>query len=275
MDVVKGGGTVLFGMVGRKEGDLVERGVVGDEVVHVKQTYIPKYRSTEHDLMGATKGLVETVLNGDAIPVHQRRIFYAGFDTLEIIPLGDDKVFLRTTDDGEVSFLLSQVAEFFNNFFTSPVRWNKGIVNRERGAWVRIYGTPLHAWNINFFKFCVLDCGRLLQADEFTFEKQRLDYARVLVATSSLEVINLMSKIVVDEAIIELKIIEERGFSLGEDTCLDMEDNETEGDQLDTADLHDDVEGKEEAEALINHLSREWNKEDCADHHCCSAGATV
>lgn len=243
--------------------------------MHVKQTYIPKYRSAEHDLMWATKGLVETVLNRDSIPLLQRRIFDAGFNTLEIIPLGDDKVFLRTTDDGEVSFLLSQVAKFFNNFFTSPVRWNKGIVNRERGAWVRIYGTPLYAWNIKFFKLCVLDSGRLLQADEFTFEKQRLDYARVLVATSTLEVINSMSKIVVDEAIIELKIIEEWGFSLGEDACLDMEVNETEGDQLDTTYLHDDVEGKEEAEALINHLSREWNKEDCAYHHCCSAGATV
>lgn len=96
---------------------------------------------------------------------------------------------------------------------------------RDRGAWVRIYGVPLHAWNINFFKLCILNCGRLLRLDELTLEKQRLDYARVLIATSSLEMINTTSSIVVDGVVLELNIIEEEwGFDLREDACLEMEE---------------------------------------------------
>jgi len=82
---------------------------------------------------------------------------------------------------------------------------------------VRIYGVPLHTWNINFFKLCVLDCGRLLRVDNFTLEKERYDCGRVLVATSYLEVINATTKIVVDDVVLDFKIIEEWGFALGED----------------------------------------------------------
>jgi hypothetical protein len=40
------------------------------------------------------------------------------------------------------------------------------------------YGVPLHAWNIEFFKLCVLDCGRLLRVDDMTLDRDRFDYAR-------------------------------------------------------------------------------------------------
>jgi len=38
--------------------------------------------------------MVASVLNGEAIPVLQQRIFDAGFEKLDIIPLGADKVLL-------------------------------------------------------------------------------------------------------------------------------------------------------------------------------------
>lgn len=52
--------------------------------------------------------------------------------------MGADKVLLRSSDNREVSSIL---------------RWNREVVVRERGAWVRIYGVPLHAWNFNFSNF--------------------------------------------------------------------------------------------------------------------------
>jgi hypothetical protein len=124
------------------------------------------------------------------------------------------------------------------------VRWNKEPVVRERGAWVRIYGVPLHAWNLNFFKLCVLDYGRFMCVDDFTLEKERIDYACVLVATSSLEVINVNAKIVVDGVLLEFKIIEEWGFALGEDACLLDEDSENEVANSDMEEPHDAIDGK-------------------------------
>ena len=137
-----------------------------------KQVFVPKYTSSVSDMSWAVKGVVVPVLNSDAIPVLQRRIFDAGFVNLVIIPLGADKVFLRSLDDVDVNTTLSEASDFFHNFFSKPVRWNKDTLVRERGAWVRIYGVPLHAWNYEFFKLCVYDCGQLLRIDDITLDRE-------------------------------------------------------------------------------------------------------
>jgi len=122
---------------------------------------------------------------------------------------------------------------------------------------VRIYGVPIHAWNTNFFKLCVLDCGRLLRMDESALEKERLDFARVLIATSSLEVINTKATIVVDGVVLVFKIIEEWDYELGEDACLEMEEFEPVGAQSDNADFHDDFDGWGDVDQFLNHLSND------------------
>lgn len=196
----KGGGNVVDGkpvlegvsVRELREEDLVVAHVSGKGVsfeVQPLQVYVPKYKSAINDVSWASKGLVVSVLNGEAIPVLQRRIFYAGFDKLAIIPMGANKAFLRSLDEGDASLMLSEATDFFNNFFSKPVKWNKNFLIRERDAWVRIYGVPLHAWNIDFFKLCVLDVGRLLRVDDITLDKDRFDYARVLLSTTSLDII--------------------------------------------------------------------------------------
>lgn len=146
-DRLKGGGNVST--------DLVRKMAIGDRgfrtVMQTEQRYVPKYNSLAFDMEWASNGMVVSVLNGDAISVLQRRIYDAGFDKLVLIPLGANTVFLKTLDHGNVSTLLTEAAEFFDNFFSKPVQWNKDTLIRERGAWVRVYGVPLHAWNIDFF----------------------------------------------------------------------------------------------------------------------------
>jgi hypothetical protein len=89
------------------------------------------------------------------------------------------------------------------------------VVPFQRGAWVRIYGIPLHAWNVNFFKLCVMDCGRFLCADRYTVAKDRLDYARVLIATTSLAVIKKVENVLVDGSLEVVQIIEEWRLRVG------------------------------------------------------------
>jgi len=91
-------------------------------------------------------------LNGEAIPVIQTRIAYAGFDDLDIILLGVDKVYIQYVSDTYVMTVYDTTQDFFNLLFSQPVRWNKNIVKVERGAWVRIYGISIHAWNTVFFQ---------------------------------------------------------------------------------------------------------------------------
>jgi len=215
------------GAVGGDQGKHIDVGgkVVVDVTV-ANKVFVPKYFSKEHDVTWASRGVVVSVLNRDAILVVQHRIFDAGFNSLNIIPLGADKVFLSTVNDDDVSGIFSQAAAFFGNFFTPPIKWNKNFVVRERGAWVRIYGVHLHAWNLDFFKLCVYDCGRLLRLDDVTLDKGRLDYARVLISTSSLDVIKANATIMLDGKIFDFQIVEEGGFLVGEDACL-SDDEET------------------------------------------------
>ena len=83
------------------------------EVLPVGKLFVPKYNSTEEDVMWACSGLVVTVLNGEAIPILQRQIFDADFEKLDIIPLGADKVLLRMEDGGDVSSIFTEAADFF------------------------------------------------------------------------------------------------------------------------------------------------------------------
>jgi len=99
-------------------------------VVVSNHVFVPKYSSSVNNLSWATKGVVVSVLNGELIPVLQRRIFDAGFDNLVIILLGADKVFLRSLDDSDVSILFSKAPDFFDNFFSKPVRWSKDLLVR-------------------------------------------------------------------------------------------------------------------------------------------------
>lgn len=181
---------------------------------------IRKYTSVPHDLDWARKGVIVSVLNGEAIPVIQTRIEDAGFDDLDIIPLTRFS-FISSSD---VMAVFAEAQDFFNLFFSKPVRWDKNIMKVERGSWVRIYGTHIHAWSESFFKLCVFDCGIFLRVDNCTLSKERFDYARVLLATTSLEILNCTDKILIDGVLVELKIIEEWGFSIGEDACL-LEDD--------------------------------------------------
>jgi len=120
---------------------------------------------------------------------------------------------------------------------------------------VRIYGVPLQAWNLEFFKLFVYDCGRLLKVDDSTLEKIRFDYARVLVSTSSLDLINTDAKVMVDGVIFDFKIVEEGGFSLGEDACLSDDDVPQDEGEMGHEGNHAELTANGEVDKLLNHLS--------------------
>jgi len=69
-------------------------------------------------------------------------------------------------------------------------KWSMEDVQYERGAWLRIYGVPVQAWNVAFYKLCVMDIGRFVRVDECTEDKARLDFARVLISTPQIEIVN-------------------------------------------------------------------------------------
>ncbi|KAK2421300.1 heterogeneous nuclear ribonucleoprotein A0 [Trifolium repens] len=195
--------------------------------------FLRNYRSKPEDAQWVLQGLVATVNNGEAIPVVQNRISDAGFGDLVIIPMGADKVFIRRTEGGDAMDIVGGAEEFFNLVFSNWMRWEKGGRPYQRGAWVRLYGVPLNAWNVEFFKLCVFDCGRFVRADSCSAERDRLDFARVLIATSDLSIVTRVERVLVDGVQVDIKIVEEWGYAMGEDTCLFAEEDDSGSSQAD------------------------------------------
>jgi hypothetical protein len=109
----------------------------------------------------------------------------------------------------------------------------------------------LHAWNENFFKLCVFDCGRFLRADNYTVEKDILDFARVLIATSSLDVVKRVERLLVDGIIVDVQVIEEWGYDLGDDACLLMDDRVSEASLHGDEELRCDPEASHQVDKLV------------------------
>jgi hypothetical protein len=148
------------------------------------------------------------MLNGESVPLILNRVADARINDLDIIPIGADKVFIHSLSGVNVSDTVRETKQIFDLIFLHLVCWDTTVLPFQRGAWLHIYGIPLHAWNEGFFKLCVLDYGRFLCSDKRSLDCERFDFARVLISTPSLEVLNVTEQILIDDALVEIKIIE-------------------------------------------------------------------
>jgi hypothetical protein len=205
------------------------------------------------------------VANDEVIPMVRRRIADAGLTDVEVIHLGADKVFVRSKQGLDVAPMLESAREFFNLIFTHWAGWEDKTTPFHRGAWVRLYGIPLQAWNKSFFKLCVLDCGKFLRADNYTKEKDMLDFARVLIATSSLEVIKRVERLLVDDTVVDVQVVEEWGYDMGDDACILIDDEAVEAPPSDNKEDWCDPEVSQHVDKMV---------EDLADGVAREAGST-
>jgi hypothetical protein len=84
--------------------------------------------------------------------------------------------------------------------------------------------------------------------------KERFNYAWVLVATSSYEIINCFESILVDGVMVKVKIIEEWGFNIGDDACLYDEVDVSHEDQSQQEDFHFDPGHDINNDCLVDNL---------------------
>jgi len=106
------------------------------------------------------------------------------------------------------------------------------------------------------------DVGCLLRVDDCTVDRDRFDYARVLLSTTSLDIIHSGAQVLIDGVLFDLQIIEEWGYSLGEDAFL-LDDEESQDDASSgTSEEHVDVLGREDVDELLQHISESWKATD-------------
>jgi hypothetical protein len=177
--VVRMGGAKKLGEEGRVEsagvGELQKSVLISMDKPTEPKRLVKMYRSREEDLKWARRGMVGTVINGESIPLIQKRVEDGGFQDLDIIPLGADKVFIHSLSESNVADIVGNPKPFFDLIFSQLVSWKTDVLPFQRGAWLRVYGIPLHAWNESFFKLCVVECGRYLRSDNASLARERFN----------------------------------------------------------------------------------------------------
>jgi len=133
--------------------------------------FTPVYKSCDADRRWASSGVVASVIAGDLTLAAQQRVEEAGFANVVVTPIGGDKVFLTCCGGEDVWQVINEAVDFFSMIFSNLHRWSSSKVRYERGAWLRVYGVPVHAWNEAFFKLCVVGIGRFIQADDCMVDK--------------------------------------------------------------------------------------------------------
>jgi hypothetical protein len=108
-----------------------------------------------------------------------------------------------------------------------------------------------------------MDCGRFLRSDSYTAAKDRLDFARVLIATQDLAVIKRVEQILVDDSLVEVQVIEEWGFDLGDDACLIEDEAESKASLAADEECWDDPEASNNVDMLVDQLVQGVADENC------------
>ena len=219
-----------------------------------------EYESDPIDREWAASGIVATIASGETTLSIQQRLDDTSLNLVEVIPMEGGRIFLRTRNNEDIWEVFNEAPDFFNMFFSEVHRCSPDDFCYKCGAWLRVYGTPTHAWNTNFFKLCVSLCGKYVQADDCTLDRGRIDFARILITTSSLEVLNTTTVVLVDVFRFTIKLVEEWGCNLGEDAFLTDEDGDSKHNDEASQPFGDhglDNMG-EEVDTLIQDLHKDW-----------------
>ncbi|XP_058774727.1 uncharacterized protein LOC131648999 [Vicia villosa] len=164
---------------------------------------------SEEEMLWAKRGYVGCVRNVEEIQSLQQRMFDEGINTIKVIPLGGEKVFLNLDEEEDFSVLVKESNHLFNRWFSVVRAWESRDVSAARFIWCRIYGVPVHAWRKKVFSIISNSLGRLIKVDAPTENMERLDIARVLIRTPLLEFINKTKRVQINNEIFTIRITEE------------------------------------------------------------------
>jgi hypothetical protein len=106
-----------------------------------------------------------------------------------------------------------------------------------------------------------MDCGRFLRSDSYTAAKDRLDYARVLIATTTMAVIKKVENLMVDGSLVVVQIVEEWGYELGDDACLLEDDTVSKASPAVEDVFHCDPEASNQVDMLIDQIAKRVSDE--------------
>ncbi|KAK7255420.1 hypothetical protein RIF29_28829 [Crotalaria pallida] len=140
----------------------------------------------------------------------QTLIHSDGITTVTVTPMGSDLVLLKALEGEDLMELVKEFEETFSNWFEYIKPWGEEDIAGYKFTGLSCAGISLHAWNDIFFSTLVSSFEIFVKADKVTKDRTRLDVARILVKTSSQEFINKVQRIMINDKIFGIRMMEER-----------------------------------------------------------------
>lgn len=93
-----------------------------------------------------------------------------------------------------------------------------------------------------------------------SLERGRCDYASVLLSTPSLDIVSRVERLSIDGQLVDIKIIKEWGYNIGEDVCI-FDDGEDQQSLSDNEDVQSDPEVCKNVDTIVDNIVKELEKE--------------
>ncbi|GKV51195.1 hypothetical protein SLEP1_g57866 [Rubroshorea leprosula] len=169
-------------------------------------------------LQGCYVGIAHSV---EIVPNLQEKFYMEGYFTCRLRAMGGKLVLMDCEDKGELVDLVQGASDWLGQWFSEVKPWSPKEVAKERFAWLRCQGAPLHAWGPDFFERMSSAWGKFICLDDSTSNKRRFDIARFLISTPIMDSISVRRQIKVNGELFSLKFSEEEWsnslFSLKQD----------------------------------------------------------
>lgn len=129
--------------------------------------------------------------------------------------LGDDMVLLPGMSDDKAQLLIQSETESDDSLFYSLEKWTPKCRPNNRVVWLQLWGFLIQVWEMKNLRRAVAAIGDVIESDDDTEDRRRLDRARVLVRTPLPPLIRSEVIVRVGELEYRVWIVEETGFEGG------------------------------------------------------------
>ncbi|KAK7291160.1 hypothetical protein RIF29_06084 [Crotalaria pallida] len=147
---------------------------------------------------------------GQAVGEHGTDYGKEGFFSIKSIPMGGNWVLLKGEDSNEIPDLLVKEKAWIEAWFSEIDRWSPQFKIKERLTWVLCFGVPIHMWTEKSLSQMFNSVGNFITLDTATQNRKRLDVARGLISTNSLEKIDKVVKMKVGREVYTVSLMEDK-----------------------------------------------------------------
>lgn len=126
--------------------------------------------------------------------------------------LGPNLCLLEDLIESEVENFINEKKSWREQWFDCIKMWESLDIDRERFAWIRIYGVPFHVWGEQFFRMLAESWGLFVKSDEGTSLKSRMDVARVCIKTKRMDRVDDTIKVQIESFVFPMRIMKEISF---------------------------------------------------------------